>query len=206
MYIDELFTQSKNTVVLDTQYRMEKEIGKLISDLFYSGKLKNGNNRACVNSLLWVDYSPTHKWPDINEESSEKPAIYNLDECWIIKDLLNEMEAAAENERSIAIIFPYRQQVCELRRIIPECKKLKITIDTVDGFQGRESDVVIFGITRTTGSYRFLADDRRLNVALSRARDQLIIIGNREYATKHRLLERIATACKVEYYSVHQNR
>ena len=44
---------------------------------------------------------------------------------------------------------------------------------TVDGFQGRECDIVIFSVTRTTGSYRFLADDRRLNVAISRARNQL---------------------------------
>ena len=94
------------------------------------------------------------------------------------------------------IIVPYRQQVIELKRIIPEYERF---IDTVDGFQGKEADVVIFGITRTTGPHRFLADDRRLNVALSRAKDQIIIVGNREYASKHGLLAKIASACKVVY-------
>ena len=62
---------------------------------------------------------------------------------------------------------------------------------------GKEADIVIFGITRKTGPFRFLADERRLNVALSRAKDQLIIVGNREYAEKKRLLAKIADACKV---------
>ena len=73
-------------------------------------------------------------------------------------------------------------------------------IDTVDGFQGKEADIVIFGITHTTGPFRFLADERRLNVALSRAKDQIIIVGNREYAEKKRLLAKIADECKVVYY------
>ena len=74
---------------------------------------------------------------------------------------------------------------------------LNVSIDTVDGFQGKESDIVIFSLTRTTGSYRFLSDVRRLNVALSRARDRLIIVGNMEYAKRNSLLSTIASNCTI---------
>ena len=67
----------------------------------------------------------------------------------------------------------------------------KIKIDTVDGFQGKERDVIIFSVTRTTGSYRFLADTRRLNVALSRAKDSIIIVGDTKYGENNALLSRI---------------
>ena len=68
----------------------------------------------------------------------------------------------------------------------------------VDGFQGKECDVIIFSVTRTTGSYRFLADTRRLNVALSRAKDQILIVGDVEYARENALLSEIVKYCTVK--------
>ena len=84
---------------------------------------------------------------------------------------------------------------------MPKYEGLNISIDTVDGFQGKESDLVIFGITRTAGPFRFLADKRRLNVALSRAKDQIIILGYMRYARKHKLLSQIADMCQVKVMS-----
>ena len=71
-----------------------------------------------------------------------------------------------------------------------------MNIDTVDGFQGKECDIVIFSLTRNVGSFRFLADKRRLNVALSRARDKLYIIGNLSYAMQYKLLKLIFKYCE----------
>ena len=68
---------------------------------------------------------------------------------------------------------------------------------TVTG-QGKEEDIVIFSMTRTTGSYRFLADERRLNVALSRAKDQIFIVGNKEYCEKSVLLQSIMERCEIK--------
>ena len=79
-------------------------------------------------------------------------------------------------------------------------RNLDINIDSVDGFQGKECDVVIFSITRTVGSFRFLADERRLNVALSRARDKLIIIGNLDYTVRNSLLKAVSAASKIQLY------
>ena len=197
MYIDELFSRSENTVLLDTQYRMEKSIGNLISNLFYEGILRNGRVESIMNSLLWIDYEPSQMWPDSYESTDGNPMIRNSDECILIGKILNRIERITNSEKDVAVIVPYRQQVVELRKTIYAYSKLRVFIDTVDGFQGKEADIVIFGITRTTGPFRFLADERRLNVALSRAKDQLIIVGNREYAEKKRLLAKIADACKV---------
>lgn len=58
--------------------------------------------------------------------------------------------------------------------------------------------MIIFSVTRTTGSYRFLADTRRLNVALSRAKDQILIVGDVEYARENALLSEIVKYCTVK--------
>ena len=98
---------SKNTVVLDTQYRMEKTIGTLISCLFYDGKLKNGRNNYYAESLLWVDYSPSRIWPEPNEDSSDKPLIFNRDECEIIKELLNGIDEQTNENRDNSFLLDY---------------------------------------------------------------------------------------------------
>jgi ATP-dependent RNA/DNA helicase IGHMBP2 len=79
----------------------------------------------------------------------------------------------------------YRAQCRALRRAIDakhtRSGTLEIEVDTVDAFQGRQADVVFFSFVRTTGSARFYADDRRLNVAISRARNSVYLVGNLEY-------------------------
>lgn len=96
---------------------------------------------------------------------------------------------------TIGIITPYKAQASLLKKMIQVSKKIKI--DTVDGFQGKECDVIIFSVTRTTGSYRFLADARRLNVALSRAKDRIIIVGDLQYARKNALLLDVMKYCTI---------
>ena len=189
MYIDRLFNKEKNTVVLNVQYRMSNQIGNMISDLFYNGMLENGRNEDVPNGLTWIDYQPSQAWPLQEEINTDRPQVYNLDECNIIENVISDILKDTDNKRRIAVISPYKAQIYYLRK---QCNKLgKIKIDTVDGFQGKESDVVIFSTTRTEGSYRFLADERRLNVALSRAKDRIIIVGYVEYAKESPLLKSI---------------
>lgn len=189
MYVDRLFNESINTVVLDTQYRMTDGIGNLISHIFYGDLLKNGRNYSRKNDIVWVDYSPTKSWPEDISINNVKPEIFNMDECNIICDLLKEIMECYSKETTIAIISPYKGQVRRLRQCC-HCSE-RVKIDTVDGFQGKEADIVIFSVTRTTGAFRFLADERRLNVALSRARNQIYIVGYREYCSKSTLFSKI---------------
>lgn len=198
-YIDKLFLELKNVTVLDTQYRMTNQIGNLIGTIFYSGALKNGRNIVGNKDLLWVDYTPTELWPRGEADSNGKPKIFNLDECQVITRILKELNECVAVKTSVAVIAPYRHQVTILRKQLQEeyFANLDVNVDTIDGFQGKECDVVIFSLTRTVGSFRFLADDRRLNVALSRARNKLYIVGSLGYAIQHNLLKKIVEYCEV---------
>ena len=195
MYIDSLFSEGKTVSVLDTQYRMSNQIGRMISDLFYNGSLRNGRNEDIDDGLTWITYNPSNDWPVSTEELSDRPKIYNKDECRIVADLVEQIINESNHDTTVAVIAPYRAQISFLRRACIDSDRVKI--DTVDGFQGKESDVMIFSVTRTKGSYRFLADDRRVNVALSRARDRIFIVGNQEYSEKEPLLKTIMEQCKI---------
>lgn len=195
MYIDTLFERSNTVLLLDTQYRMSNRIGEMISTLFYDANLKNGRDEDVEDSLSWVTYTPTKRWPTLQEERSERPRIFNEDEVDIIVGLATEIQGLVP-KATIGIITPYKAQVALLRKRIQQSEKIKI--DSVDGFQGKECDVIIFSVTRTDGSYKFLADPRRLNVALSRAKDKIIIVGDIEYAKRIPLLKSIMNYCTIK--------
>jgi len=191
MYIDQLFERANNNViVLDTQYRMLEPIGDMISNLFYEGNLKNGRKGNLEECITWIDYEPTKEWPPFEEQLSEKPRVYNDDEISIIKELVERLVQNSNADASIAVVAPYRAQVYQLRKAC--LKSDLVRIDTVDGFQGMESDIVIFSATRSTGPYRFLTDKRRLNVALSRAKNQIIIVGHLKYCEKSKIMREIS--------------
>lgn len=204
MYIDALFADNKRVSVLDTQYRMSNQIGNMISELFYNGAIKNGRNEDIEDSLIWITYQPTKKWPLQVAEEADRPRIYNEDECKIIVALLEQLVKKNNADRDIAVIAPYRAQVSLLRQRCSNHTNIKI--DTVDGFQGKESDIVIFSLTRTVGTYRFISDDRRLNVALSRAKDKIYIIGDKRYVerspNKSPILKDLISRCKVEMFNI----
>lgn len=198
MYIDSLFANKNTSVLLDTQYRMSNQIGNMISELFYNGILKNGRNVEIKDSLTWITYELTNNWPLVNKKNTEATSIYNNDEVYVIKELIKKL-GKDNPQNTIAVISPYRGQVRELRRALIRFENVKI--DTVDGFQGKECDIVIFSITRTNGPYRFLADYRRLNVALSRAKDYIYVVGQVNYAENNKLLKKIIRYFKIKKLS-----
>lgn len=197
MYIDTLFSKCASVAILDTQYRMTNQIGTMISNLFYRGNLKNGRNDERENCAEWIGYVPLVQCPEQSEDGAA-PVLISRDECRIVSQIIKKLDAEEYAGKSIAVISPYRQQVRELRIVLSDTNYIAVSIDTVDGFQGKECDIVIFCLTRTWGSFRFLADARRLNVALSRARNKVIIIGNTEYAQKNALLSNVLQYCTVK--------
>lgn len=91
---------------------------------------------------------------------------------------------------SVAVITPYRAQCKQLRLTLTKLnfsEHLTIEVDTVDAFQGRQADVVFFSFVRTVGPATFYADDRRMNVAISRARDCVYLVGSIDYISRKRL-------------------
>lgn len=187
-YIDELLNTSEEVILLDTQYRMTTEISDMISHMFYNDILKDGRRISLENSLVWIDYQPPHAWPIISEDDS-KPEIYNDDECRIIGSIIEDI-TRNDNESKIAVIAPYKAQVRHLKKCLKNQER--VTIDTVDGFQGKEADIIVFSCTRTCGSFRFLADPRRINVTISRAKNKIIIVGNADYLLKNELMNTIS--------------
>ncbi|WP_122439464.1 DEAD/DEAH box helicase [Pseudomonas viridiflava] len=98
---------------------------------------------------------------------------------------------------SVAVITPYRAQCQEIKRALKHLdftKHLTIEVDTVDAFQGRQADVVFFSFVRTVGPATFYADDRRMNVAISRARDCVYLVGSHEYIKRKNIPALMALA------------
>ena len=177
---------------LTSQYRMHPAIGKLISTVFYEGNLKNGEDHPRRRPTL--DWLPAPIiWISTSSESSREEtrvgqSYANPTETNLILEVLKKLRdkrTSSGNKLTVGVISGYAAQVEHLHtRIDPEnsnrWSNLAIEIATVDSFQGRECDVVIYSTVRSNRDRRigFLKDYRRINVALSRARDRLIIVGD----------------------------
>ncbi len=187
-----------------TQYRMAPEIGRLVSETFYNGKLENGE-RAIPNfyaagpqfleSLVtWVDTSSLGA--KSYHRSDRGVSIYNRCEADIIISMLKEIYAdhqfveslkgvVKEGEPAIGVICMYGEQKRILRQKFNEIIwsddfKSMVKIDTVDSYQGKENRIIILSVTRSdkTQSPGFLRAPNRINVALSRAMDRLVLVGS----------------------------
>lgn len=222
-YIEELYNRIPQHVftMLNRQYRMVDEISAIVSKYFYQGKLLNGiKDNSAPGSVIWADYLTERKWP-INYDSDEKHSPYNLDELKVIKQILIKEASLVEStgkKKQVCIIAPYKGQKSKLIYMVKRdseiqelMKRLLIRIDTVDSIQGRDSEIVIFSITRNCGSSYFFSNYKRLNVAFSRAKRKLWIVGQRSYTDKvfYRegekrvyMLKEIADTCVNETFTV----
>ncbi|HYX93087.1 MAG TPA: C-terminal helicase domain-containing protein, partial [Myxococcaceae bacterium] len=104
-------------------------------------------------------------------------SLYNEGEATLVAARARELLAAGLAAHELAIIAPYRAQAALLRELVPEGA---VEIDTVDAFQGREKDAVLVSLTRSNseGQLGFLTDLRRMNVAITRPRRHLFVVGD----------------------------
>lgn len=179
---------------LRTQFRMRPEIGRLVSRVFYRGFLINGLTDALPDYNLvpkpvtWLSTSNTAS--SIRSETSLGTSFYNAYEVELIAELLEQLERECQIldlRPSVGVISGYRAQLVQLRqRIAPRDSRrwrhIRIEIATVDAFQGRECNIIIYSTVRSNRPNRigFLRDYRRLNVALSRAQHLLIMVGDHQ--------------------------
>ena len=180
--------------LLTTQYRMHESIGTMVSEVFYEGTLENGPQDR--NHGIGTLESPAI-WYSTNDGSDSRErrpgggqGFYNPCEVEIIKDLMRDLEAyyrqnPADEVVEVGIITGYRAQVSNLSLALTpgnrnRWKATNVEIATVDAFQGKDKDIILFSVVRSNdrGNVGFLKDPRRLNVALSRAKNLLIIVGN----------------------------
>lgn len=181
---------------LYVQHRMVPPIGDLISDCFYSGKLKSAP-KALDTSLIKLFPKPVTWITTARQltrmEVQAKESCANPTEVRVICRILQKMNAlavAAKKNYSVAVLTGYSQQHSDLDRsissLLTELSALDIQIHTVDSFQGREADVAIYSVTRcnSKGTIGFLRESERLNVALSRGRLYLAIVGDHLFCSK----------------------
>tara|TARA_R110002049_G_scaffold4601_5_gene32249 strand:+ start:350900 stop:352831 length:1932 start_codon:yes stop_codon:yes gene_type:complete len=174
---------------LTVQYRMHEAIMQFSSGQFYDGSLvadvSVAKHRLCdlpdvdelpltTDPLEWIDTAGAEYDEELEPDGESK---LNRKEAKLIVRYVRELIDAGVNPDQIAVIAPYAAQVRLLR------SKLDIVgleIDTVDGFQGREKEAVLLTMVRSNGigEIGFLSDTRRTNVALTRARRKLIVIGD----------------------------
>lgn len=174
---------------LTVQYRMNRSIMDFSSREFYDGSLladaSVADHRLCdlpgvepsemtETPLMFVDTAGANLNEELERDGASK---LNPGEAKLVVRFATELIDAGVDPDQIAIIAPYAAQVRWLRNR-PELRDVEI--DTVDGFQGREKEVVLITLTRSneSGEIGFLADTRRTNVALTRARRKLIVIGD----------------------------
>ena len=171
--------------LLNVQYRMNKLLMKFPNAEFYNNSLKSDSSVDKINindiidasyeeeALLFIDTSDVDDNNEMHLRDSK--SIINKLEAKVAVGIANDYLVAGVSEDDIGIISPYADQV----KIIQE--KTPVEVKTVDGFQGREKEIIIISTVRSNshGNIGFLSDLRRLNVAITRAKRKLIIIGNK---------------------------
>ena len=201
--------------LLEVQYRMNDEIMQFSSDYFYQGRMKSAPEVAhrLIHEgdapILWFDTSTIELGEDEQNDFKEKFVgetfgRINKGEANLTLSLLQIYFQRVGKQRilndriDVGIISPYRAQVQYLKRLIKKRAFFKpfrhlISVNTVDGFQGQERDVILISLVRANdmGQIGFLRDLRRMNVAITRARMKLFILGDAPTMTRHPFYRRL---------------
>ncbi len=200
--------------LLQVQYRMNDDIMRFSSQWFYGGKVQTApqiSHRSILDldhPIAWIDTSQIAVGPDepaFREEFvGESFGRVNKGEARLTLLTLEHYLTKIGKQRvldehiDIGVISPYRAQVQHLRHLIKQRPFFKpyrhlITVNTVDGFQGQERDVILISLVRANddGQIGFLRDLRRMNVAITRARMKLVILGDAATMARHPFYKRL---------------
>lgn len=188
--------------LLRVQYRMNRTIMGFSSEWFYGGKLEASElvgERLVTpldSAMTWIDTKNLEGGESQNQHTQSRS---NIEEARLLIHTLRDYidmigpTKIADEQIDFGIISPYRGQVRLIRRLLKMqhfFRKLRrqVTVNTVDGFQGQERDVIVISMVRANdeGQIGFLRDLRRMNVALTRAKMKVIIVGNSETLGRHR--------------------
>ena len=188
--------------LLNVQYRMNSLLMKFPNEEFYDNGLKSDSSVDDINindilestkreeALLFVDTSHVDSEGETHLKDS-KSIINNL-EAKISSGIADDYMNLGVSEEDIGIISPYADQVKIIQDMTP------VEVKTVDGFQGREKEIIIISTVRSNnnGNIGFLRDLRRLNVAITRAKRKLIIIGNKDTLITNPTYARLIKFCE----------
>ena len=203
-------THPEAVTLLKIQYRMNDDIMRFSSNYFYDGQVESAPNvkyRGILDldvAMEWVNPSENSEYSEYSEKSFKESFIgesfgrINKEEAELTLNTLQQYFERIGKQRllderiDVGIISPYRAQVQYLRRLLMKREFFKpfrrqISVNTVDGFQGQERDIIVLSMVRSNdeGQIGFLRDLRRMNVAITRARMKVIILGDVPTLTRH---------------------
>jgi ATP-dependent RNA/DNA helicase IGHMBP2 len=199
------------TTLLTTQYRMSEELMRFPSHAHYEGRLEAGaeNRRHSIRDLIpdatlserdaqpWIviDTSALGESEALDDGTT---SLYNDAHRRLVVEEIRRLVDAGVEARDIAAICPYSAQTLRLRQQLSELLEQGMEIGTVDGFQGREKEVVVVDLVRSNakGQLGFLRDVRRTNVAITRAKRQLVVIVNGGTVSRHAYYRDLMAAAK----------
>ena len=210
--------------ILTIQYRMQTNIRKFISNLFYDNKLQDSPDENYIgkinNNMIYkiIDINKNFSYFDINfsEESMDNSmkSYYNwteIDFVYLLMKRINNnlRKIYKDREYKYAVITPYQAQVKKFKEEkynYRELSEIDLAINTVDSFQGQERDIVIFSTVRSNNKNNnnntnndvigFMSDFRRMNVALSRAKFGCFIVGNSQKFKNDPYWEKLINFCQ----------
>lgn len=189
--------------LLTIQYRMNNDIMQFPSQEMYEGKLIADSsvasqtlvdlpgvdvNEDTESPFIWYDTQGDDFPESANEDEEVATSRFNENEALLVQSHIIKLVGSNVRQEDIGVISPYSAQAGLLKRLIHE-KYPQIEISTVDGFQGREKEVILLSLVRSNDQFEvgFLKDDRRLNVAITRPKKQLCVVGNMETLERSRI-------------------
>ncbi len=194
--------------LLRMQYRMNDDIMRFSSNYFYEGKVESAPEvkyRGILDLDIPIEWLDTSTLESKEQFVGESFGRINKAEAELTLDTLQQYFQRIGKQRilderiDVGIISPYRAQVQYLRRLLMKREAFKpfrrnISVNTVDGFQGQERDVIVISLVRSNdeGQIGFLRDLRRMNVAITRARMKLIILGDKATMMRHPFYRQLA--------------
>jgi DNA replication ATP-dependent helicase Dna2 len=164
----ERLKSSGQITLLDTQYRMHPDIMSMSNRLFYDGRLRSG---VTHEDRLPPDSPSVEFIPVSAGSATDIDSRRNIAEAEVVAEMVRRY---SHMSFSIGVISPFRAQVALIRGLIDD---ITVTIDTVERFQGGERDIMILSLVRSADS-DFVFDERRFNVAITRARRKLILVSH----------------------------
>lgn len=197
----------ETSTFLSTQYRMHKTIAQIVNEIFYEGKLRTSKQAAerilnlkvgkhlFLNPKIPVVYIDTSK---VNYYENEVGSgCSNVQEAKYVAYLVSLFIKKGIKMKDIAVITPYIKQRVLVKKFLDNIKIKDIEVDTVHKFQGREKDIIIMSFAKSKKysfplyKLKFIENKTLINVAITRARKKLILVGNSKTLCQSNLLRRV---------------
>nr|XP_032625623.1 protein ZGRF1 isoform X2 [Chelonoidis abingdonii] len=197
---DRLCLMGHDAVFLRTQYRCHPAISAVVNDLFYEGNLLDGISEMDRSPLL--DWLPTLCFFNVNgaEQIERDNSFYNMAEVYFVIKLIQSLIASGIEGSMIGVITLYKSQMYKIYNLLSavhsDALEIKaVQVSTVDAFQGAEKEIIVLSCVRTR-QVGFIDSEKRMNVALTRGKRHLLIVGNLACLSKNKLWGRVIHHCE----------